>query len=436
MDSTEQALRQKYGEIDGEIQLRTQELSDFNSLLRAEIAILATSLDFRTTIDSLARLAVSRLADWCAVFMFENEQTIRRLTVMPVEAAEALYPLDLHVAAGPGHVFRTGEHEVSSSVTDEILESFGLKPTQLFLVDGRKPASYLCVPLSARGRTIGAMAFIAADSRRLHAETQIAMARDLACAAAVAMDNAKLYHQAQEANRLKDEFVAMVSHELRTPLTPILGCIHLLRTANLSEANFARALEIIERNAHAQVQIVEDLLDVSRIVAGKLHLAMKSIQVIPVVERGNRFGPLRWLRQRASRSSQVLEDVQHPIDGDPDRLQQVVWNLLSNAVKFTPPEGRIAISVRRDNDHILVEVTDTGVGIPSDFLPYIFDRFRQGNESSAKMRSGLGLGLAIVRHLVELHHGSIEAASPGIGQGAVFTLKFPFQTRKAAIATS
>jgi signal transduction histidine kinase len=435
MDSTEQALRQNYDEVDGEIQLRTQELADFNNLLRAEIAILATSLDFRTTIVSLARLAVSRLADWCAVFMFENEQTIRRITVMPVEAAEALYPLDLHVAAGPGHVFRTGEHEVSSSVTDEILESFGLKPTQSFLLDGRKPASYLCVPLSARGRTIGAMAFIAFDSRRLYAETQIAMARDLACAAAVAMDNAKLYREAQEANRLKDEFVAMVSHELRTPLTPILGCIHLLRTANLSEASFARALEIIERNAHAQVQIVEDLLDVSRIVAGKLHLAMKSIQVTPVVSAA--IDSVRPMAEaKGIQIITMLEDVQHPIDGDPDRLQQVVWNLLSNAVKFTPPEGRIAISVRRDNDHILVEVTDTGVGIPSDFLPYIFDRFRQGNESSAKMRSGLGLGLAIVRHLVELHHGSIEAASPGIGQGAIFTLKFPFQTRKAAIGTS
>src|SRR5437870_670854 len=196
---------------------------------------------------------------------------------------ETLYPLDLHSPAGPGHVLRTGEHQASTRITDDMAASLGFKPDELLLAGGRKPSSFLCVPLAARGRTIGAIAFMSADPERLVNETDLSLARDLACAAAVAMDNARLYHDAQEANRLKDEFVAMVSHELRTPLTPMLGCIHLLRTADLSGANFSRALDMIERNAHAQVQIVEDLLDVSRIVAGKLHLAIKSIQVIPVV---------------------------------------------------------------------------------------------------------------------------------------------------------
>jgi signal transduction histidine kinase len=245
------------------------------------------------------------------------------------------------------------------------------------------------------------------------------------------MDSARLYHQAQEANRLKDEFVAMVSHELRTPLTPILGCIHLLRTPNISEANFNRSLEIIERNAQAQVQIVEDLLDVSRIVAGKLHLTMKATDLVRVVEAA-----VDSIRPAADAKGVPIitnfAEVRQQIDGDPNRLQQVVWNLLSNAVKFTPAGGRIEISVHGENDHVRLQVTDTGVGIPSELLPFIFDRFRQASDGNSKMRSGLGLGLAIVRHLVELHSGSIEAASGGRGHGAVFTLKFPFAARKAA----
>jgi signal transduction histidine kinase len=431
MDGTEKVLRQKYDK------------GDARQFLADAIAILATSVDFKTTIENLAKLATSQLADWCAVFSFENEQTIRRLTVVGNEGSigashqlEALYPLDLHSPTGPGHVLRTGEHQLVARVTDDMVESLGFKPDELLLAGGRKPSSYLCVPLAARGRIIGAIAFVSADSERLVDETDLSLARDLGCAAAVAMDNARLYRQAQEANRLKDEFVAMVSHELRTPLTPILGCIHLLRTAKLSEANFVRALEMIERNAKAQVQIVEDLLDVSRIVAGKLHLAMKSIDVVPVVEAA--VDSVRSLAEGKSvRVITNFEDIEEPIDGDPDRLQQVIWNLLSNAVKFTPPDGRIEISVKKDGDHVCIQVTDTGIGIPSDFLPYIFDRFRQADESNSRTRSGLGLGLAIVRHLVELHHGFIEAASPGIGQGAIFTLKFPFHAaRKTAVATS
>jgi two-component system CheB/CheR fusion protein len=191
---------------------------------------------------------------------------------------------------------------------------------------------------------------------------------------------------------------------------------------------------MIERNAHTQVQIVEDLFDVSRIVAGKLHLMMKSTSIIPVVEAA--IGTVRSSAEaKGIRIITNFEEIQTPIDADPHRLQQIVWNLLSNAVKFTPAEGRIEISVGSQDTHVQIQVTDTGVGIPADFLPYIFDRFRQGRDSS-EMRSGLGLGLAIVRHLVELHSGSIEAASAGPDQGAVFTLRFPFVVRRAASATS
>jgi len=394
-------------------------------VISSAIAILATSADFKTTIENLAALGASELADWCAIFSFENEHTVRRLT-----RPEGLYSLDLNASSGPGHVLRTGEAEVRSGVTDENIESLGLKPAQLVSANGGRPTAYMCIPLRARERTIGAIALMSFDPQRRFDETDLRTAQSLGNAAAVAIANARLYQEAEEANRLKDEFVAMVSHELRTPLTPILGCVHLLRTAKLSDANFDRALEMIERNAQAQVQIVEDLLDVSRIIAGKLHLEMKSVQVASVVEAA--IESVRCLAE--SKDILVITsfaEVTELVDGDPHRLQQIVWNLLSNAVKFTPAGGRIEIAVRNEEDNVEIRVTDNGVGIPSEFLPFIFDRFRQA-DNNTKMRSGLGLGLAIVRHLVELHHGSIAASSAGVGQGAVFTLKFPFQTQRAA----
>jgi signal transduction histidine kinase len=413
---------------------------DAARFLSTTISILAASPDFRHTLENLARLATSHLADWCGIFMFENEHTVRRLLVVQNGSSpaggthvEARYPINRHLSSGPAHVLRTGAHQLITNISGELAESLGLRPEEL-LAHGRTPSRCLCVPLASRGRIIGAMVFMSADPGVAFEEAHIDLARNLAAAAAVAMDNARLHRDAEEANRLKDEFVGLVSHELKTPLTPILGCIHLLRTANLSEANSARALEMIERNAQAQVQMVDDLLDVSRIVGGKLHLLMKSTDLVSVIEAA-----IESVRPAAeAKSIQIIanfEDIRHPINGDPNRLQQVMWNLLSNAVKFTPSGGSIEITICSDSDHIVVRVTDTGVGIPAEVLPEIFDRFRQACDGNSKMRSGLGLGLAIVRHLVELHNGSIEAASAGLGHGAIFTLKFPFAARKAACTT-
>ena len=397
------------------------------------ISTLASSRDFRTTIDNLALLATENLADWCGVYLFENERTIRRLAVAPTPHMETLFPLVLHATAGPAYVLRTGELQVLTLLGGHVSEALGIKAEELQLPDGRELSVYACMPAVARNRTIGAVVFMSADPKQTFSETELSLAASLANAAAVSMDHWRLDRDAQEANRLKDEFVAMVSHELRTPLTPMLGCIHLLRSNKLSPANFARALDMIERNAQTQVHIVEDLLDASRIVAGKLHLVMKSTAVVPVVEAA-----IDTVRTSAeAKGIQIVtnfEDIDKPIDGDPHRLQQIVWNLLSNAVKFTPPAGRIEISVHSERDNVQIQVTDSGIGIPPDFLPYIFDRFWQGTDGSSKMRSGLGLGLTIVRHLVDLHSGSIHAASAGSGKGAVFTLRFPFAVRRAVAA--
>ncbi len=403
---------------------------DAEVVLSETISILAASPDFRATMENLSVLANSTLSDWCAVFTFETEHTLRRL--IPYEG---LYLLNIHAATGPGYVLRTGEAQLLTDLNDDVFASLGLRPNEAAIESGHAPTACLCLPLIARGRTIGAMALLSAGEKADAAARDLPLAQALANAMAVALDNAELYRRAHEANRLKDEFVAMVSHELRTPLTPILGCIHLLRTAKLSQANFDRALEMIERNAQTQVQIVEDLLDASRIVAGKLHLVLKSVRVAPVLEAA--IASVRASAEgKGVKIVTTFQDLDQPIDGDAHRLQQVMCHLLSNAVKFTPPEGRIDFSARSDRDQLVIQVTDTGIGIPADLLPHIFDRFRQADARDSKTRSGLGLGLAIVRHLVELHSGSIEAASAGRGLGAVFTLKFPFAARKATAVPS
>ncbi len=230
--------------------------------------------------------------------------------------------------------------------------------------------------------------------------------------------------EAEAANRAKDEFLATVSHELRTPLNAILGWSHILRTNKLDDSTAGRALETIERNAKAQAQLVEDILDVSRIITGKLRLDVLPVELPLVIESAiNSVRPA--IDAKGLRLETMLDPRAGPVSGDPARLQQVVWNLLSNAVKFTEKGGRVQIRLERANSHIEITVSDTGRGIRTDFLPHVFDRFRQADSTSTRPHGGLGLGLAIVRHLVEMHGGAVEASSPGEGLGATFTVKLP-----------
>ncbi|HZS08615.1 MAG TPA: ATP-binding protein, partial [Blastocatellia bacterium] len=233
--------------------------------------------------------------------------------------------------------------------------------------------------------------------------------------------------QAEEASRLKDDFLATVSHELRTPLNSILGWARMLRGGKLDAEAAARAMETIERNARSQAEIIEDILDVSRIITGRLRLDFQTVDLQPVIEAA--IDSLRPAAEaRGVRLQPVLDPQAGLVSGDPNRLQQVVWNLLSNAIKFTPRGGRVHVALERISSHIDVTVSDTGVGIRPEFLPYVFDRFRQADSSSTRTHGGLGLGLAIVRHLVELHGGAVTAESGGEGQGATFHVRLPLMT--------
>jgi signal transduction histidine kinase len=230
--------------------------------------------------------------------------------------------------------------------------------------------------------------------------------------------------EAQAANRAKDQFLATLSHELRTPLNAILGWARLLAGGSLDAASAARAIEIIERNSRLQVRLIEDLLDTSRIIAGKLRLELADARISDLVE-----GAVEALRPAADAKSIRLQvsrwPEERPIRCDPARMQQVVWNLVANAIKFTPEGGRVAIAVEERDGRLVLEVRDTGVGISRAFLPHVFDRFRQEEGAVTRTHGGLGLGLSIVRHLVELHGGQIVVESEGDGRGAVFTVSLP-----------
>jgi PAS domain S-box-containing protein len=232
--------------------------------------------------------------------------------------------------------------------------------------------------------------------------------------------------QLAAANRAKEDFLATLSHELRTPLNAMLGWTRLLRMGKLDAAARERALETIERNAHVQEQLIADILDVSRIVTGRLRLDLRPIELAPVVDAA-----IETLQPSAAAKGVELSCTLNrtgKVLGDPDRLQQVVWNLLSNAIKFTAAGGRVAVSLTRVGAAAMISVTDTGEGIPSSLLPYVFDRFTQGDSSVTRMHGGLGLGLSIVRHLVELHGGQVSARSQGAGQGATFSVTLPLRT--------
>jgi signal transduction histidine kinase/ActR/RegA family two-component response regulator len=233
----------------------------------------------------------------------------------------------------------------------------------------------------------------------------------------------------REANRVKDDFLATVSHELRTPLNAILGWCRLLRTGDLDEEKRTRALETIERNAAIQAQLLEDLLDVSRIISGKLRIELVSVDLGRCVEAAVEACRPSAVTKAIALDTSLGSDLPR-LRGDPDRLQQVVWNLVTNAIKFTPERGRVKVKVSTVPGRVRIVVTDDGEGITADFLPFVFDRFAQADTATTRANKGLGLGLAIVSHLVQLHGGTVAAASEGAGRGATFTVELPVPTER------
>jgi signal transduction histidine kinase/ActR/RegA family two-component response regulator len=405
---------------------------------------LASSLDYQTTLKTVAELAVPDIADWCTVYMLDDTGALQRLAVAHIDPAklhlaellQTKYPEPRDAAGGVRQVIRTGLPIMMANIPDALLASAARDAEHLQMLREIGLTSYICVPLLMRGRAFGALTFVSAESGRSYGDADLRFAQDVASRAALAVENARVYQQASEANRLKDQFLGTLSHELRTPLNAILGYARMLRRGIFSDAaKQARAIEILERNAQALAQIVEDVLDVSRIISGKLHLNIRPVDLAVVID--DAVATVLPAADATGVRFEVDADRAAPcVPGDAERLQQVVWNLLANAVKFTPHGGRVHVRLRHGNGHAQLTVSDTGRGIAPGFLPHLFERFRQADSRFSREHGGLGLGLSIAREIVQSHGGSIQADSDGEGRGATFTVTLPIVAAAAVPAAA
>ena len=392
---------------------------------------LGSSLDYEETLRTIAELAVPFLADWCSVDIVEANGAVRRLAVACADATKRpilrraeVYPPDPEERHPRTQVLRTGQPVLIPEVTDEMLVRMARDAEHLADLRTLAYRSAIVVPLAARGDVFGVVTLGTAESRRTYGAADLALAEELGRRAGIAVDNARLYQHAQEANQLKDEFIATVSHELRTPLQSMLGWVKVLRQGKLTPERAARAFAVMERAGHAQARLIEDMLDVSRIATGRLRLERTRVDLVAVVR-----GALDAVRPAAD-AKHIHLGVEvgpgvGPVGGDALRLQQVAWNLLSNAVKFTPAGGRVDVRLAREGGGVRLIVRDTGEGIDPGFLPHVFEPFRQGEATSRRRHGGLGLGLAIVQRLVELHGGAVTARSDGVGRGSEFVVFLP-----------
>lgn len=393
--------------------------------------VLSESLDYQRTLSAVAALAVPQIADWCAVDMLTAGGQVQRLAVAHVDPAKVTlaqelydrYPPDPQAAIGVHHVLRTGEAEILSRIPPELIARGARDDEHRRLLEELALTSYMCVPLLTRRGPVGAITFVSAESGREYSDDDLAFAKDVATRAALAIENALAYKEASDASRLKDDFLAALSHEIRTPLNAVIGYVRMLRDGAIAKDREARSFEIVERNAAALQHLVEDILDVSRITAGRLQVESELVDVGVILERAVGTVMPAALAKRVRVEVDVPGGA--PVRGDAARLQQVFWNLLQNAVKFSRAGGCVRASVAVAPDVVTLTVSDDGDGIAPEFLPHVFQRFRQEPSRGHREIGGLGLGLAIVKELVELHGGRVSAASDGAGRGATFTVTLP-----------
>jgi len=407
--------------------------------LAEAIAALSESLENEENVARVAELAVPAVADFCVLdLVAEGASQATRLAIASadpsgVALARQLFtrnPPRPDATSGAEKVLRTGRSEIYPELTEQLLTRIG-NAEQREIATGLGLSSVMIVPLINRNHVFGALSFMFSESSRRYGPADLAMAEDLGRRCAIAIENARLYRSEQKAhqtanfaNRAKDEFLAVVSHELRTPLNAIMGWAKLLTMQNFQPAERQRAIDTIERNSVHMAKLIEDLLDMSRVISGKMRLEVQPVNAHRVIESVlESLEPAAAAKNVALR--RALDATNSALMADPARLQQIVWNLLSNAVKFSANGGQVDVHTRLEDGHLEIAISDNGRGIEPSFLPHIFEPFRQEDASPTRSRGGLGLGLAITRQLVEMHGGKVSAHSEGPGKGATFVASLP-----------
>lgn len=428
--------------------LERRRARDMERMLDEASTVLFGSLDSSANLEALAALAIPRLADVCVIYGLADDGFAEQVAAAHVDPARSADmrgrggSFRLHPDTVVGRVSRSGRAELFERADEPIATTSALELAHAAFLRSLGLGSVMFVPLRVRDRALGAIAFATVGSRR-YRNADVAVGEELARRASIAIDNARLFEseraaraaaeqarsEAESATRAKDEFLAVLSHELRTPLQSMLGWVQMLGTRKLDAATTARGHAAIERATRTQMRLIEDLLDISRIVAGKLCLDVRRLDLVPVVDAAVDA-------VRAAAEAKGIEIVRElrvaraEVSGDPARLQQVIVNLLSNALKFTERGGHVTVRLVQDAGAARLAVEDDGRGISPEFLPHIFERFRQADSTKRRAHGGLGLGLTIVRHLVELHGGAVSAASDGERRGARFEVILPLVTSR------
>ncbi|MCC2670636.1 MAG: tmoS, partial [Armatimonadetes bacterium] len=419
-------------------------IEDSLQFLAEASKLLAQSLEYETSLAQVARLAVPWFADWCAVDLAQGG-TLRRLAFTHVDPEREQLgwelwnsrPSDDQADLGSARVFLTGRSELSPEVSDELLAAI---TGDAGLTRARELGlwSFLAVPVFARGQVIGVFNFITAESHRRYGPGDVEIAEDLARRAGFAVDNARLFHEVEEAGKAKDRFLAMLGHELRNPLAPIRNAVSAMSKRTAPDAALERHRAIIERQAGHLSRLVDDLLDVARVTRGKIELQRQAVDLCRTAE----FALEAVLPAAAERKQQLRTRLPRKpvwIDADPTRLEQIITNLLTNAVKYTALHGEISLEIAVEAPAepgqggslasgcpwASIRVRDTGIGMTEEVLASVFEPFSQADSTFDRSQGGLGLGLTVVRHLVELHGGRVSARSEGTGRGSEFEVRLP-----------
>lgn len=414
--------------------------NDLQFLAQASME-LARLVDPQRTMERLAQLAVPGFADWCAVDVLGEDDALHRLAVAHVDPAKVAlahelhrrYPPDPKGPDGTWSVLRSGAPLLVPDISDDMLAQSIGDAEQLQAISQLGLRSYIGVPLKTKERVFGVVTFIAAESGRRYGAAELALAEDLALRAAIAIENAQLYQAVQEADRRKDVFLATLSHELRNPLAPIVNAVTMLKLAPHERTKVERAVRMMERQVGQMVHLVDDLMDVARISAGKMELRKQAVSLSSVLHNA-----VETSRPHIdSAHHQLLIDLPGTpmeLQADPVRLAQVFANLLNNAARYTHPGGRIWLTAECTPREFIVRVKDNGIGIPASTLKNVFSMFAQQRSPSDYSRGGLGIGLSLVEGIVTLHGGHVEAHSEGSGCGSEFVVRLPREDGGAAVA--